>query len=70
MLIDRSNDEIIKSTKNLLNLRFNIKDLRTVDVILVIKITKTIKEIILRKSHYTDKIYEKINKDNKRNICF
>ena len=38
MLIVGSDDKMIPSTKNMLNLRFGIKDLGLVDVILRIKI--------------------------------
>ena len=41
MLIVGSDDKMIKFTKNMLNSRFDIKDLGLVDVILRIKIKRT-----------------------------
>ena len=41
MLIVSSDDKIITSTKNILNSRFDMKDLGLTDVILVIKIKST-----------------------------
>ena len=40
MLIVGSNDKMITSTKNMLNSRFDMKDLGFADVILVIKLKK------------------------------
>ena len=64
MLIVDSNDKMIKSTKDILNSRFDIKDMCLADVILGIKITRTSKGLILSQSHYIDKILEKFNKDD------
>ena len=47
MLIVGSDDKMITYTKNVLNLRFNIKDLGFADVILRIKIKRTLYELIL-----------------------
>ena len=41
MLIIRSNDKMITSSKYMLNSRFDIKDIRLVDVLLGIKIIRT-----------------------------
>ena len=41
MLIVDSDDKMIISTKNMLNLRFDMKDMGSVDVILGIKIKRT-----------------------------
>ena len=64
MLIIGSNDKIVKSTKNMLNSRFDMKDMGLADVILGIKITRTSEGLILNQSHYVDKILEKFNKDD------
>ena len=47
MLIVGSDDKMITYTKNVLNSRFNIKDLGFADVILGIKIKRTSYELIL-----------------------
>src|SRR4051812_21688763 len=62
MLIIGSNDKIIKSTKDMLNSKFDMKDMGLADVILGIKITRTSDGISLNQSHYVDKILEKFNK--------
>ena len=66
ILIVGSNDKMIKSTKNMLNSKFGMKDMGLADVILEIKITRTSEDIILNQSHYVDKILEKFNKDDFR----
>ena len=62
MLIIGSNDKMIKSTKDMLNSKFDMKDMGLADVILGIKITRTSDGISLNQSHYVDKILEKFNK--------
>ena len=47
MLIMGSNNEVIKTTKKMLNNKFNMKDFGVADVILGIKISKTSNELIL-----------------------
>ena len=47
MLIVGSNDKMIISTKNILNSRFDIKDMRPIDVILGIKLIRTSDKLIL-----------------------
>ena len=64
ILIVGSNDKMIKSTKNMLNSRFDIKDIGLVDVILGIKITRISDGLILSQSHYVDKFFKKFNKDD------
>ena len=64
ILIVGSNDKMIKSTKNMLNSRFDMKDMRLADMILWIKITRISNGLILNLSYYVDKILEKINKDD------
>ena len=56
MLIVGSNDKMITSTKNMLNSRFDMKDIRLPDVLLGIKIIRTSDGLILSQSHYVDKI--------------
>ena len=64
MLIISSDDRIITSTKNILNSRFDMKDLRLAGVILGIKIKITSHGLILSQSHYIDNILRKFDKDN------
>ena len=64
MLVVGSNDKMITSTKNMLNSRFDMKDLELADVILGIKIKRTLDELILSQSHYVDNIIGKFDKDN------
>ncbi|WJZ87171.1 hypothetical protein VitviT2T_006572 [Vitis vinifera] len=64
MLIVGSDDKMITSTKNMLNSRFDMKDMRLADVILGIKIKRTSDELVLSQSHYVDKILGKFDKDN------
>ena len=64
MLIIESNQNIIKSTKQMLNKRFDMKDIGVADLILGIRITKTsmdmhyLNHIILRK--FLINLYQKI----------
>ena len=65
MFIVGNDDKMITSTKNILNSRFEMKDLGLVDVILGIKIKiKTSYGLILSQSHYVDNILGKFDKDN------
>ncbi|RVW12910.1 Retrovirus-related Pol polyprotein from transposon TNT 1-94 [Vitis vinifera] len=59
-----NDDKMITSTKNMLNSRFDMKDMELADVILGIKIKRTSDELILSQSHYVDKILGKFDKDN------
>lgn len=52
MLIVGSNDKVIKSTKNMLNSKFDMKDMGLADVILGVKITKTSNGLVLSRTHY------------------
>ena len=63
MLIMGSNNEVIKTTKKMLN-KFNMKDLGVADVILEIKISKTSDGLILSQSHYIEKILKKFKQDD------
>ena len=64
ILIVGSDDKMIKSTKNMLNSRFDMKDMGLADVFLGIKITRTSNKLILNQSHYVDKILKKFNNDD------
>ncbi|CAM8908096.1 unnamed protein product [Rhodiola kirilowii] len=64
ILIVGSNEIIVKSTKGILNSRFDMKDMGLADVILGIKITRTADGFVLGQSHYVDKILDKFGKDN------
>ena len=63
-LIVDSDDKMITSTNNMLNSRLDMKKLRLVDVILGIKIKRTLDGLILSESHYVDNILGKFDKDN------
>ena len=64
MLIIGSNDMMIKSTKDMLRSKFDMKDMGLADVILGIKISRTSNGLILSQSQYVDKILDKFNKDD------
>ena len=64
MLIIGGDDKMITSTKNMINSRFDMKALGLVDVILGIKIKRTLDGLILSQSHYVDTILGKLDKDN------
>nr|GEW19254.1 zinc finger, CCHC-type [Tanacetum cinerariifolium] len=51
-----SNDKMIKSTKDMLKLKFDMKDMGLADVILGIKIIRTQNGLALSQAHYVDKI--------------
>ena len=61
MLIMGSNNDIIKTTKRMLNNMFDMKDMGVADVILGIKISKTSNGLVLSQSHYIEKILRKFN---------
>ena len=63
MLIVGSDDKMIKSTKNMLKSRFDMKDMGPADVMLGMKILRTSNGFILSQSHYVDMILEKFNKN-------
>ena len=66
MLIVGSDDKMIISTKNMLNSRFEKKDMGPADVILGIKLIRTLDGIIISQSHYVDNKLGKFDKDNSR----
>ncbi|KAD2804053.1 hypothetical protein E3N88_37430 [Mikania micrantha] len=61
MLIVGTNDKMIKSTKDMLKARFDMKDMGLADVNLGIKFNRTQHDLVLSQSHYVDKILEKFN---------
>ena len=64
ILIMGSNNEVIKTTKEMFNNKFSMKDLGVVDVILGIKISKTSDGLILSQSHYIEKILKKFKQND------
>ena len=64
ILIMGSNNEIIKTTKEMFNNKFDMKDLGVADVILGIKISKTSNGLILSQSHYIEKILKKFKQND------
>ena len=64
MLIVGNDDKMITSTKNMLNSRFDMKDMGFSNIILGIKIKRTSDGLVLSKSHYIDNILGKFDKDN------
>ena len=59
-----SDDKMITYTKNMLNSRFDMKDIGLADVILGLKIKRTLDGLILSQSHYVDNILRKFDKDD------
>ena len=64
MLIVGSNDRVIQSTKDMLNSKFDMKDMGLADVILGVKITRTSDGLAFSRTHYIDKILEKFNQSD------
>ena len=64
MVIVGNDDDMIKSTKNMLKSKFEMKDIGLANVILGIKISKASNGLILSQTHYIDKILGKFNKDD------
>nr|GEU47351.1 putative ubiquitin carrier protein [Tanacetum cinerariifolium] len=56
-----SNDKMIKSAKDMLKSKFDMKDMGLADVILGIKIIRTHNGLLLRQAHYVDKIHSTHN---------
>ena len=63
ILIMGSNNEVIKTTKEMFNNKFDMKDLGVANVILGIKISKTSDGLILSQSHYIEKILKKFKQN-------
>ena len=66
MFIVGNDDKMITSTKTMLNSIFDMKNMGLADVILGIKIIRTLDGLILSQSHYVDNIFGKFDKDNSR----
>lgn len=64
ILIVGSNNEMVKSTKYMLNSKFDMEDMGLADVILDIQIKCSSEGLILTQSHYVDKILGKFSKDD------
>ena len=64
MLIVGGDDKMITSTMNTLNSRFSMKDMGLADVILGIKIKRTLDGLNLSQLHYVDNILGKFDRDN------
>ena len=59
-----SNNRMITSTKDMLNSRFDMKDIGRTNIILGIKIKRLPNSLILSQLHYANKILNKFGKDN------
>lgn len=59
-----SNDKMIKSTKDMLKSRFDMKSTRPANVILGMKTLRISDELILSQWNYVDNVLEKFNKDD------
>ena len=64
ILIMGSNNEVIKTTKEMFNNKFDMKDLGVAIVILGIKISKTSDGLIVSQSHYIEKILKKFKQND------
>ena len=64
ILIMGRNNEVIKTTKEIFNNKFEMKELGVADVILGIKISKTSDGLILSQSHYIEKILKKFKQND------
>lgn len=64
ILIVGSNENMVKNTKDMLNSKFDMKDMGLADVILGIQIKRSPNGFILTQSHYVDKILGKFSKDD------
>ena len=61
MLIIGSNNDVIKATKKMLTIYFDMKDMGVAGMILGIKIAKTSNGLILSQCHYIEKILKWFN---------
>ena len=59
LLIFASDLDLVRDVKNFLSSKFDMKDLGEANVILGIKLTKSVSGITLSQSHYTEKVLEK-----------
>ena len=59
-----SDDNMVRTTKAMLNSKFDMKDMGFADMILGMKIMRTSNDIILSQTHYVDKILAKFSNDD------
>ena len=59
MLIFETNLQVVINTKSFLRSKFDMKDLEEVEVILRIKITRTLNGLNLSQEHYIEKILKR-----------
>ncbi|GJT49677.1 retrovirus-related pol polyprotein from transposon TNT 1-94 [Tanacetum coccineum] len=70
MLIVGSNDKMIKSTKDMLKSKFDMKDMGLADVILGIKIIRTQNGLVLSQAHYVDKFLMLIMRGTRPDLAY
>lgn len=58
ILIVSNNDKVIKCTKNKLNSKFDMEDIRHADVILGFKISRILNGLIFNQSHHINKYWK------------
>ncbi|KAK6160742.1 hypothetical protein DH2020_004123 [Rehmannia glutinosa] len=68
LLIMGSSHDTIMETKRMLKRNFDMKDMGTADVILGIKISRTLDRIILSQSHYVEKLLKKFDIEEGRTV--
>lgn len=66
MLIMGTNLEVVKNTKKFIESKFDIQDLREVDVILRIKICRTNERLMLSQSHCVENILKRFDHFNEK----
>ena len=64
VLIIGSDDKMVKSTKTMLSIRFDMKEMGLANVILRVKILRTSDGLVLSQSYYVEKILNKFSKDD------
>nr|GEV18427.1 hypothetical protein [Tanacetum cinerariifolium] len=64
MLIFKTDQNQVDKTKKFLSSRFPMKDMEEADVILGIKIKRDNKGIVIKQSHYIEKILKKFNRED------
>ncbi|KAA3469055.1 dynamin-related protein 4C-like [Gossypium australe] len=64
ILIVGSNNEMVKHTKDMLNSRFDMKDIGLTNVILGIQIKRSSKCFVMTQPHNVDKVLAKFSKDD------
>lgn len=69
MLIVRNYNKMIKTTKNILNSKFGMKDMGLANVIRGVKISRTLDGLVIIQSYYVDKILESFTKKTRTRVC-